>query len=347
VKGIALFLASAIAGSAAGGSPEPGASAFNHFYNLEYEVATQEFRDFTVSHPQSIEGWNYLGQAIFYSALFDCGMMGSDLMMSNDSLLHAPKVVLTPEHDAELQSAMKEAQDLAEARLKANPQDTEALYELGVTDGLRANYEMLAKHAWMAGFKAANESRKLHEKVLKLDPNNYDARLIPGTHQYMVGTLPLFVRLAARAAGVTGSRVEGLKMVEATAAHGEMARLDAQILLAVLYRREHRSADGIPILTQVSQTYPRNFIFRIELAKLYADTGDRGRATAAVEEINRLIAQGAPGYCGSKLAVIRRNETEVQAQIAQLPGTPDASGQPGIGTVAALGFQSASGRSPR
>jgi tetratricopeptide (TPR) repeat protein len=234
-------------------------------------------------------------------------------------LLHAPKVVLTPDRDAELQSAVKTAQGIAEARLKTDPNDTEALYELGVTYGLRANYELLAKHAWMAGLRAADESRKLHERVIKLDPNNYDARLIPGTHEYMVGTLPLFVRMAARAAGVGGDRAGGLKMVESTAAHGDTARLDAQILLAVLYRREHRSADGIPILIQVSEAYPRNFIFRIELAKLYADTGDRLRASAEIEQIDRLVAQGAPGYCGKRLAVIRRNETEVGAQIAQIP----------------------------
>lgn len=342
------MLVTAMASTPAVRPPAPDESAFNHFYNLEYEVATKEFRDFTVSHPRSMEGWNYLAQAIFYSALFDCGMMGSDLMMSNDSLRHAPKVVLTPEQDAELQNAVKATQDIAEARLKANPRDVEALYELGVTDGLRANYELLAKHAWLAGFRAANESRKLHEQVLKLDPDNYDARLIPGTHEYMVGTLPLFVRVAARAAGVTGDRVVGLKMVESTAAHGDTARLDAQILLAVLYRREHRSADGIPILQQVSRAYPRNFLFRIELAKLYADIGDRLRATAEVERINQLIAQGASGYCGAKLAVIRRNESEVEAQIALIPHSQEVNVQPGTNSLAALGpVQASGGRGPR
>ena len=327
--------------------PQPGAAAFDHFYNLEYDVAIEEFRDFTVSHPHSMEGWNYLAQAIFYSALFDCGMMGSDLMKSNESLLHAPKVVLTPERDAELQSAIKTTQGIAEARLKINPRDEEALYELGVTQGLRANYDLLSRHAWLAGLRAANESRRLHEQVLKLDPHNYDAQLIPGTHAYMVGTLPLFARLAARAAGVTGDRVGGLKKVESTAAHGETARLDAQILLTVLYRREHRSAEGIPILLQLSAAYPRNFIFRIELAKLYADTGDRPRATAEVERIDRLIAQGAPGYCGTKLAFIRRNETEVESQIALIPQPPEASGQPGTNSFASLGSIPGIGGSPR
>jgi tetratricopeptide (TPR) repeat protein len=332
MKGIAIVVATLVAMSSlafgqndmnpANRHPDPSAEAFNHFYNLDYDLAIKQFRDFTVAHPQSMEGWNYLAQAIFYSGLFDCGLMGSDLVKSNDAVLHAPKVVFPAEQDAELQSAIGNAQKIADARLKTNPRDAVALYELGITYGLRANYELLAKHAWLAGLRAADESRKLHEQVIKLDPNNYDARLIPGTHQYLVGTLPLLARMVARAAGVSGDRVEGLKKVELTAARGDSARLDAQILLAVLYRREHRSGDGIPILTKMTEIYPRNFLFRIELAKLYADTGDRIRATAELERIDRLIAQGAPGYCGSRISMIRRNQAEVGVQIAQLPQKP-------------------------
>ena len=44
--------------------PDPSAEAFNHFYNLDYDLAIKQFRDFTVAHPQSMEGWNYLAQAI-------------------------------------------------------------------------------------------------------------------------------------------------------------------------------------------------------------------------------------------------------------------------------------------
>jgi len=72
----------------------------------------------------------------------------------------------------------------------------------------------------------------------------------------------------------------------------------------------------------MTEIYPRNFLFRIELAKLYADTGDRIRATAELERIDRLIAQGAPGYCGSRISMIRRNQAEVGVQIAQLPQKP-------------------------
>jgi tetratricopeptide (TPR) repeat protein len=299
----------------------PSAAAFNNFYNLDYDLAIQQFRDFAVAHPDSLDGWNYLAQAIFYAALYDHGLMGSDLIKNNDVVLHSGKLVLSPDVNTELLNAMGKAQSIAEQRLKVNPHDCAALYELGVTYGLRANYELLTKHAWLAGLKAANESRKLHEEVIKLQPNNYDARLIPGTHQHLVGTLPLLGRMCARAAGVNGDRAQGLKKVELAAAKGDTAKLDAQILLAVLYRRENRSRDAIPILKQVSEQYPRNFLFRIELAKLYADLGDRPHAVSEVDEINKLVSERAPGYRGSRIAMIRRKEKEVGVQLA-LAGQP-------------------------
>ena len=329
MKGIAALLTlvilpgwSVAQTNAEAGASDPGAVAFDNFYNMDYDVATRQFRDFTVAHPESADGWNYLAQAVFYSAMFNCGLMGSDLVKSNDAILHSPKVVLNAGEEAEVQSALKNAEDLAQARLKANPQDVGALYALGVSYGLRANYQLLSKHAWLAGMKAANESRKLHEAVIRLDPSNYDARLVPGTHQYLVGTLPLFVRLAARAAGVNGSRAEGLEKVELTAARGSRAKLDAQILLAVLYRREGRSAAGIPILRQVSESYPRNFIFRVELAKLYADTGNKAAAAAELDSIEKLVAQGAPGFRGARVAQIRAQENETAQRIGQMPEAP-------------------------
>ena len=298
---------------------DPNAAAFDHFYDMNYNLATQEFRDFTVAHPQSADGWNYLAQAIFYSGMFDCGIMGSDLVKDNDAILHSAKVVLPPERDLEMHNALDKAEALARGRLGENPNDANALYALGVSYGLRANYELLAKHAWLAGLKAANESRKLHEQVIKIDPTNYDARLVPGTHQYMVGTLPLFIRIAAKAAGVNGNKAEGLKKVELTATRGDRSKVDAQILLAVLYRREGRSASGIPILQKLSDSYPGNFVFRVELAKLYADIGDRLHAAAELGSIGKLVAQGAPGYTGARVAQIHSQEKEVGQMIGQSP----------------------------
>jgi hypothetical protein len=290
-------------------------SAFDHFYNLEYEASLMEFRAVAVAEPGNPGAWNHIATALFYESLFDAGLMGSDLIKTNDAMTKAPKLAISPQRDQEMQQATGKSIALCEAALQKNPKDITALYELGNALAFRANFTFLVRHAWIDGLKDANQSRKLHEQILKLEPGNFDARLVPGTHEYMIGTLPLVVRLLARTAGVSGNREKGLRMVEEAAAQGRESRMDAQILLPALYRRENRSKDGIPSLHQLADQYPRNFLFRVELAKFYADAGQTADAVAELRHIRELKDRKAPGYYGEHLPFIQREEAELQRML--------------------------------
>ena len=56
--------------------------------------------------------------------------------------------------------------------------------------GLRANYNFLVRKAWKEALHDATNARKDCNRVSELDPSNYDARLIQGVHDYVVGSLP-------------------------------------------------------------------------------------------------------------------------------------------------------------
>jgi len=300
-------------------------SGFEHFYNLEYDQAIADFRQVVQQQPDSAEAWNHLSQGLFYAALFDGGLMGSDLIKSNDALLKTPKLVVAPARESEFLASLQKAMTLSEARLKTSPKDSEAAYQLGVSYALQANYSFLVKHSWLAGLKQANMSRTLHEQVLRSDPRNIDANLIPGTHEYMIGTLPAIVRLVARAAGLNGNRTKGLETVEKVAAKGERTRVDAQILVCVLYRRENRSRDGIPVMLRLREEYPRNFLYRIELAKFYTDLGRRDDARAELRKLQELMDKQAPGYSGSRVPVIHRAASGIEKLLVDAPASPVAA----------------------
>src|SRR5579871_774608 len=68
-------------------------SGFDHFYNLEYDQSIADFREAARVDPDSPEAWNHLSQGLFYAALFDGGLMGSDLIKSNDTMMKTPKLV--------------------------------------------------------------------------------------------------------------------------------------------------------------------------------------------------------------------------------------------------------------
>ena len=42
------------------------------------------------------------------------------------------------------------------------------------------------------------------------------------------------------------------------------------VLLAVVYVREHKPAQAIPLLRELTETFPRNTVFQVELGKAIA-----------------------------------------------------------------------------
>ena len=111
-----------------------------------------------------------------------------ELVTGNNSWLRRAKLNPTPETEKRFLGEIQRALDLEQARLGLNPNDTAALYAMGITYGLRANYFFLVKKAWRDSLRDATTARKLHNRVSELDPSNVDARLVQGLHDYIVGS---------------------------------------------------------------------------------------------------------------------------------------------------------------
>jgi hypothetical protein len=56
-----------------------------------------------------------------------------------------------------------------------------------------------------------------HREVLKLDPKYVDAQITIGLYEYVVGSLPLPVKILAGATGYRGSKKRGLALLEQVA----------------------------------------------------------------------------------------------------------------------------------
>jgi tetratricopeptide (TPR) repeat protein len=120
--------------------------------------------------------------------------------------------------------------------------------------------------------------------------------MLEGVHDYIVGSLPWHLKLLGFLAGFRGDREEGIRTVEDVAAHGDRNRVDAEILLCVVYRRERRPQKAVPLLQSLISRFPRNYLLRFETAQMYADLGDKKNALAAVQRIEDLKAAGYAGY---------------------------------------------------
>jgi len=185
---------------------------------------------------------------------------------------------------------------LEDGLLKKNPQDSGALYTKGVSYGIRANYNFLFKKAFFDALRDTTTARKLESQVVEMDPSFIDARLILGVHDYVVGSLGLGWKMLGSVSGFHGDREQGIRTLKLVTEKGRLNRFDAQALLIAIYRREKMPEAAIPLLNDSVQRFPRSSLPRFELAEMYGDLGDRDRALAAIDEIERLKRADAPGY---------------------------------------------------
>jgi tetratricopeptide (TPR) repeat protein len=269
---------------------------YEHFYNLEYDQALADFNKAIALDPGNADLHNHAAETIVFQEMYRDGALESELVTGNNSLLRRAKLNPTPETRKHFLGEIQKALDLEQARLRRNPNDTGALYAMGITYGLRANYYFLVQKAWVDALHDATTARKLHNRVSELEPSNVDARLVQGLHDYVVGSLPAIYKMFGFLIGFHGDRQRGIRTVEMVAARGSVNRIDAQILLAAIYRRERQPAKALPVVEALINRFPRNYLLRFEQAGMYSNLGDGKRAIACVQQVAQLKTQGAPGY---------------------------------------------------
>ena len=274
------------------------ARGYNHFYNLEYHEAIADFEQAIRQNPDDPELHNHLAQAIVFQEMFRNGALESELVSGTNSFLRRPRLNPSPETEKRFLDEVSKAIALGQARLQKNPKDTAAMYALGISYGLRSNYFWVVKKSWRDSLRDATAARRYHNRITELEPGNVDARLVQGLHDYIVGSLPWSYRMLGFLIGIHGDKEQGIRTVEDVAAHGKDNRVDAEIFLCALYRRENQTRRAVPLVQDLIHRFPRNYLLRLELSQMYSMAGDKHHALQAVEELARLKTEDAPGFEG-------------------------------------------------
>ena len=290
---VALFLSVACSLSAAENWIQEGNEAF---YNLDYDQSIASYEKALAANPDDPILHNHLAHALLYRELFRDGALESELVSGNNSFIRRPK--LEPPADVEKRffAEIDRAMQLCQARIARNPKDTVALHALSVSFALRANYGFLVRKSWRASLSDSSQAHKYDNQVTALEPDNYDAKLLQGGYDYIVGQLSWSLRALGFIAGFHGDKQRGLHTIEEVAVKGKENRVDAEIVLCALYRREGQASRAIPLVSRLIQRYPRNYLFRFELAQMYGALGNRSGALNTLSEIARLKQESAPGY---------------------------------------------------
>src|SRR5439155_7684548 len=259
-------------------------TAFNHFYNLDYDRAVQEFDQVLQRHPDDPFAVNHLLTAVLFRELYRMGALNTG-EYANDSFIHAPHHTADPKAQQRIKQLVARALKLEEKRLSANSKDIDVLYARGVTRAQFATYTALIEHAWFSALRNAVGARHDHEKVLELEPHNLDAKLIVGAHNYVAGSLPWAVKTASSVIGLGGNKEKGLEYLHQAAEGNTETSIDAKIVLVVFLRRERQFDEALHILRTLEPAYPHNVLFALEEGNLLRAKGDEQAAEAVYRQV--------------------------------------------------------------
>ena len=260
------------------------AAAFEHFYDMDYEHSIQEFAQISQRHPGDPDAINHLLTAVLFRELYRIGALNPG-EYANDTFVNTKHRPADPRVCNQIKDLVRQAEEIEEKRLDANSRDVAALYARGVTRAQFATYTALIEHAWFSALRNALGARRDHEKVLDLDPHYLDAKLIVGTHNYVIGSLPWGVKAASSMLGLGGNREKGLEYLQQTAAGNSETSIDARIVLVVFLRRERRFDEALEILRSLSPRFPHNVLFSLEEGNLLRAKGQNREAEAVFRRI--------------------------------------------------------------
>ncbi len=238
-------------------------------YNLDYKKAREMFERMTKIAPDHPAGYVYLANNLWLETLNSSRRLSTSLY-SGESFYDqdAEQDSFDPDRNRQFEALIKKAVAVSEARLKQNPQDTEALYYMGAAQGLRAGYTVTLKRSFRKAIGDANDSIKIQKRVVKLDPDYVDAYLSIGLYEYVIDSLPFVWKVLARLAGLKGSKKKGFEYLEMVAARGKYAADDARVLLIGLYSRENNPEGALENISFLANKYPRNYLLGVERAAM-------------------------------------------------------------------------------
>ncbi len=268
--------------------------AYSHFYDLDFPGAVARFERFHEEHPGDPQATALLLNAVVFEELYRLDLLDTTFYANDGFLTGHHATEENPKQRDRIFSLADEAVSEADWRIGKNARDVDALFARGWARALRCAYMAMAERSFSSGFRLATKAKDDEARVLELDPNYVDAKLVVGVYEYVVGALPWPFKFLIGFTGVTGSKSKGLEMLYDAGNRAVITSVESRTVIALFLRREGRYQEAIKVIRGLKAEYPRNYLFHLEEANLQKDAGE---GMVAVEAYRAILADAAkPGY---------------------------------------------------
>jgi hypothetical protein len=235
---------------------------FQSMYNLQFDQAQQDFSTWQRLHPDDPLGPVSQAAGYLFGEFARLDILESQLFTDDKAFASRTRLSPDPNVRTQFYAALDRGNQLADAALKQHPDDSNALFAKVLALGLRSDYVAMIDKQDFAALRYMKQGRILAQQLLKQKPDAYDAMLAVGVENYLTGIKPAPVRWMLSLGGIDPDKEQGIRELEQTAAHGNLLKPFAKLLLAVAALRDKNNAQGCGLLHELAVAYPRNPLYR-------------------------------------------------------------------------------------
>ncbi len=249
----------------------------NRMYNWDREGSAALLADYTRVNPDDPLGWSLTAGALLFGEFDRLHILEMQFFEDDDAIVDKRPLKPDPDVREQIDRAIAQARNRAEGRLRADPGDRDALLAMCMISNVIADYAAFVERRQWRGASLVRQSVVYANKLVSLSPPVYDAYYTTGTLEYVVGSLPFFIRWFVHYDRIDGDKRRGIDNLKLVAARGRIYAPLARLLLAVVSLREGKLDDAQQILKAMSAEYPENPLIKRELARVTARIAERRR----------------------------------------------------------------------
>lgn len=267
---------------------------YQHFNNLDFDGAATRFQQVLNAHPEDPMAQNYMLMTLMFRELYHQDLLDTTLY-AHEGFLSSKRVGSEdPAVRRQIEELYSRAVSLSEQRLRNNSKDKDAYFSRGFARSMHAAYIGMMDHSFVGGIHQAVQAKDDHARVLQIDPQYADAKMVVGIEEFCVASLPGFLRVAAGMFGQGGSKANGLKHLRESAEQGTITNAESWTAMTIFLRHDGRYQEALAIQHVLAEQYPHDYLFRLEEGNLAKDMGDSRRAIPVYKSV--IADAHKPGY---------------------------------------------------
>ena len=231
---------------------ELGIKGIDLVFDMQFEQANKIFDEMMWMDPENAIGYFLKSKSYLWMTIFSAN--------DNDK-----------EHIEKFLELSFKTIDIAKEMLDNNEDDIDALFYIGNAYGYNGRWYGKTG-SWIKAYWYGRKGTNYLKKVIKKDPDYYDAYLGLGMYRYYVDVLPKFIKvLSFLLGGLEGDSEKGIDEVILASSKGNLTRGEAKFLLAseIYLNFEKNYETALPLLKKLTTNYPHNHLYKFQLAECY------------------------------------------------------------------------------